>query len=633
MFCLHCGAENDDDSLFCTQCGARFNVEQDDAVGENASLADAATNVEEHQTISNINSAPEKIETSVINETSETNETPDINETSEINETPDINETPVINGPVNNMEDPNNNNSPQKEKDRKKIAVISTVVSLAIVLLVVWGCFLSRVTSDQRGYLTRKSILSGVIDEEYTGYVQLMDGNSIKIKDVVWACMTPDRKKIVYLSNNNCLYIMNPDASEKIRISDAYKDLGYIDDYIVLYSNDEDEFIRYSIADNSAISLEVPFGELWYRILCSENNGNVLYSDGDSVYKITSANGKERLSRVDGYCIPMHISDNGAEAVWMDVEQQDDDLEGTLYTYKDGARSKIGELDVTDDAFGSIYPLYISNATGSYAVMTCESCDELYVLNKNQDPIHVKLGDYYHSDSDVDCISTINGPIQNDNSSTFNGIYAILSEDEKYLSQASLYYIDKTGDRERVVSNIQGYSINDGYIVYLNKDDELIRGRLNGSEIENEKKIADDVDGTLTRNGTDYIYYFKDMSKSGEVACLYVVKGNGSPRKISGDCYTNYVHFSADFKTAYYFKEYDGDDNTGSLYKYDYGRNKSERISDSVRVDSLTSGYYDTEILDNDAFSYKKTISKHDYNWIFYNGKESIVQIKELEIY
>ena len=117
---------------------------------------------------------------------------------------------------------------------------------------------------------------------------------------------------------------------------------------------------------------------------------------------------------------------------------------------------------------------------------------------------------------------------------------------------------------------------------------------------------------------------------SSDVAALYVVKGGGNPKKITTEFFVRTFYPSVDGKTIYFFKDYDDDELTGTLYKYTYGQSQPVKISDSVIVKSLESGYkYDC--LSDDGFSYKRMVSKHDYNWMFYDGRESSVQVKALK--
>ena len=202
-------------------------------------------------------------------------------------------------------------------------------------------------------------------------------------------------------------------------------------------------------------------------------------------------------------------------------------------------------------------------------------------------------------------------------------------------SGLNLYHISMDGERERVLSKIQSYDIMNGYVVYLTEDDSLFYAKLNGSDISEESKIANDVEMFQTAGNGQYVYYMKDFNNKTECGSLYCYRFKGDePTKISSDALCYYdkglmcADVSADGETIYYYTDGEILDNIvhATLMMWDCRTGSTSRIATEVIPLTVTSML--NNVVNPDDFTFLKYDSVGDdetvyLNWMHFDGEKA----------
>ena len=156
------------------------------------------------------------------------------------------------------------------------------------------------------------------------------------------------------------------------------------------------------------------------------------------------------------------------------------------------------------------------------------------------------------------------------------------------------------------------------------------------AELVDEQKVANDVHTLIVADAnSDYIYFTKNYSSTDVTTDLYVydVK-DGESEKIESDIFP-YVTVGTDGLNVYFFTDVAS---TSALYGtfnvYNVKKEKITTIAGDVIVGSSTSRLLSGE-MDPKYIWYERyqnsTDTSYEYNVCFYNGKESISVVKNLE--
>lgn len=570
MICGYCGAENEDGSMFCAVCGKKIGEE--------------AVSHEEVAAEHIIDKLPEP-------EQLEENE-------------------PAV------------PSEEKKEPKKIKLPVIICAVAVVCILLAVFLVNKAGIgISIGKSGKSVNTPLWACIDSQDTAYIQFANGNHIKIDDVKEAAVTPDRKWVVVLDTTDELYITDPGVENKTRIAEKVKRFN-IHDNVISYSTEEEWYI-YRYAANETIRLSKEEISASY---VSAKGGNFLYGGDDSVYILTKTMKEpEKIGKYDTGWKPLYISDDGSIAYWAVIQEDDysgDENTYEIYSYMGGERNKVCTFDA------SFYPNLMFNESGSYGILALHDKESLFIIDKKGTAMKVGFGNplnLYRGNIYTDKIS-----FYDDRSSSFPGMYfAVRANDDK---TSNLYYVDKNGEREKVISGISDdWCIHDGYLYYV-IDDELRYARLDRAVLKNDERITSDIDKWLIGND-GYIYFIKDYDedKNGyEFGTVYVTKSGKEAVKISSDVWLKDFYSSDDGKTLYFYKDPNKNHDSATLYKYSYGKSAPERISDSVLLSGLSDGTGGS--LDS-TFTYYRQIDEQDYQWMYYDGKNSIKMVEGLRFY
>lgn len=536
------------------------------------------------------------------------------------------NDSMSSNDGINNGIQPTmDNDSKPKGKKGVVIGIVAAVILVAcgtiFFLLFAGGNYTETKAREQN------VILSVLCDNDGVGYVPLMNGDVVKIDDNVFSgALSPDRKRIIYLTKGKELYLMNSDKTDKKLISDKTVRIVDFNNFACVYSESGEEYCYYTFAGNESVSI----GRVDdYKL--SKNNANLVFAIDGGVYEIIGTGEKEKLGNYKDTCEILLISDDGKTVFWNDGTS----YEHEIYVYTNGEKSKVGTINPSDK-YGT-YGKFNSNQT--YAVISNLSAEELYVVNKNEEPIKIKIGNKLDSSS----FYTAKGDIRYDSSSKFPGMYFAVSSD----SGINLYFVDERGEKEKVMAGISSYIIQDGFIYYIDEDDNLRKAKLSGATMTNDEKITGDVGEIYDESHNGIIYFLKDISSNDQTGILYAYKQGDEPTKIATDValwevygyIMTYGSISTDGRTIYYFKDVEDIGDTysdkGVLYRYTYGDKESEKITDDVVVYSVDSGYFSGNI-DTKSFVYQKYSSgKTRDNLLFdiyyYDGKESKVLASDIK--
>lgn len=537
----------------------------------------------------------------------------------------------LTNDPVNKGKDNNHDlagfiesvSGKYKEKKKLKIGKGPIIAAVVIVLVLAAG-FIFRDMIFQIFNAEDNTFMYAYVDSDDTAFLPLMNGDYVKINDAKTAIFTPDRKRIVVEDIANRLYVTDPKLTDKTVVADDMKngEVKLADDTGVMYVDNGSTYMyRYSGGD----PIKLSDGYINDYLI---KDGNLLYKNDKSIYILTkSAAEREKIGGYDNECDLLNISKDGKKAYWTTEDSSEEDVYN-VYCYSNGEKVKIC-------SYSSEYsPKLIFNDSETYGILGSSGAEAFYVVDDKNDVMKVGMGNPTFINSAA--LFCEQGFIFEDKSSAFEGLYilAVGSNDA-----FNLYYIDNKGEREKVLTDVKDMCIRNGHI-YYRSDDEMRCAKLNGAVLKNDKKIASDVDNIITSYGK-YVYFSKDTYTSNngiEFLSLYAYSNGNEPVKIADEVIKE-LRFSADGKTVYYFRDPDSDfkgsNNSATLYKYTYGKNKAVKISDSVCCGKIYDGtendkYKRNEI--SDRFIYYKKIDHNDYQWMYYNGKDSILMVPQLEL-
>lgn len=443
-------------------------------------------------------------------------------------------------------------------------------------------------------------------DKNDTAHILLPDGKYITIENAKDAIVTPDRKSILVISSTGERYITDIDLKEKTVIDEKS---GYFDAYdgAAIFHNKGNSFL-YRYDPRSLIKLCTgDFDEF----AVSERGGNILYGYNRCVYILTKELEEPlKISGYEGGWKPLYISDDGSRVYWAENSKKEAIGAYDIYELKDGEKNRI----ITYNA--KTFPSLIPNADDSVYILGSDGTDNFIIIDKDGNTTKANMKNAVIFNEEY--IYTDKSLFGENTSSDFPGVYISANADEKDLY--NLYYVDKNGDREKVLSGLTKdwsagmpqWSINDGHILYV-MDGDLHCAKIDGTSVSDDELIAEDINILMhLRNG--FAYYLMDDEQG-----LYVYKQGSKSIKIADEMKAlSSYYYSPDGNVIYYFE----DDDT--FYKYTYGDESSVKISNSVYSAYIVDGYQDPiyRYTMNDKFTFFKEVDKKSYQWMYYNGKE-----------
>ncbi|WP_139263760.1 hypothetical protein WAA20_12320 [Butyrivibrio fibrisolvens] len=468
--------------------------------------------------------------------------------------------------------------------------------------------------------------IQGMYDDDSNAYVPLMNGDIVEIDDnVVDSYVLPDRQKIVYLTADDKIYLMNVADEDKDLICDTAAYLGIVKNEGFVYADTKGNYYRYSLEDDTSVEL----GTSYY---CPIDNFNLIYFKDNAAYILKpSSDEPEKLGNCEVDWSVLFVSNDGNTVIW--YTSDDDSID--LYMYSDGEKSKIGSYGISQE-YGYVHVDYNQTQTSIVAFPT--GADYLFLINSGNEPVKIQLSGGLVSDD----FYTSNGILVHDTSDKIDGLYCVVNDN----NGKSICYITDDGEHEEVVSGVNQFATYEGYLYYTDDNDNLRQAKLDKAELKDEEKIAGDVGIMHDDCINGYVYYAKDVSRNDKNGNLYVYKNSSEPQKIASDVSLSfYVNgdgdikgsLSTDGKTIYYYKNISSIDDTyncGSLCKYTYGDEDSITISDDVMLNYERSSCF-MRYIKNDLIIYLKYDSVENgvfyMDWYFYDGKDSERMAKRLK--
>lgn len=517
-------------------------------------------------------------------------------------------------------EEPAANFAPQPPKRKRWPLIAGLAAGVVVVLAVVIVLIVSL--SGKGGAEVRKSVINARISDDGTAYIPLMDGTCVTIgDDVKSAALTADRTHIVVLLTDGTLYVTDPQLSEKTTIADEAAKFSNIRDDGFFYEDEEECSYRVLFQDGEPLELghDVAF-------IVADNTCSVLYAtdDGDIFSLAAGSDERGRVGTFDKSTSMEGISDDGQICVWVNSDGE----ERTIYFHDGQDRITLGTVTCK---YNYTYVTFTEDQ--QMATVVNSYCDTMWILNRDQEPVKVKLG----AEPDVSTVYTSKGYLSRSTAQQAQYLYMLTEAD----NGANVYCITPDGDRERVLSRVLSMSTAGDHIFYLDTDNNLRCGKLEGASITEETKLAGDVDMFEVSSNGAYVYYIKGVDEDNDTGSMYCAKlGTEGSEKIDSDVYCYYfsaslafmqIDISTDGATVYYGTDPEkvGDTSTRqcTMMMWSYGSEDPVRIASDALISSTNSGYSTGEVNPDALIYLKVSYSNPDKdifgNWMFYNGKES----------
>ncbi len=609
MFCIHCGKQLSDDARFCSACGAPVIGAVEPDASDNASFVTENANVEANEPVDQ-----------------QTTETQDDQDSAWI--------------PFDSQE------VVEPPKKKKRLGLILGI-TIPAVLLTIAAVVIAIFMFSSTAYL-EPSLISAYVSENGTAYVCYNDGQCVEIGDGIKnAYMTPNRQYIVVETKKGRLYVTDAKLSKEVellKINGESEEIIYacFDTGVFYYKADEEDeevtFYFYSFESKNGDSVKIMSGKRsdyqdmgFSNVTYSRDSAAFAYALNGRIYVYVA--GDEEARKIANYDTNTSISfvgvaKDGKTVAWM---QNESDGSNILKLYDGVSASTVTTIDKDEEL---IYPSMCFSADGALWTMTCR--DTLYYRQGEGKMKKVSLPE--------DVSSSIY---------TSNGYHLLLDTQAAkatglYVSTAdNVYFVNlKEATRSKLVSGAEnGWGVLGDTLFFTNEDDVLYAASVNAQKgtIGEKNKVTSDVDRIAYAQGQDnYVYYLKnvdyDEDKLEGDLYVYDVKANESVR-IESNVYPS-LEVSTDGKTVYYFEDV-SEANTenssvtyGTLKSYSSTKEKIAKIADDVIVYSVTSNFMTGE-LDPSSMWFKvyENAKKDTYQYTvsYYNGKEAIAKIVEME--
>ena len=477
-----------------------------------------------------------------------------------------------------------------------------------------------------------KATIAFVVDES-TSYVLCDSGSTLKIPNASAASVSPDRKHLVYITDDGDLYCVDfknekTDLSAATRVTDGVASIIIVKNAGFCFKGDDQSLNRVMFSD-----LEVDDIAASYERIAYTDNLDLFYSGKGKVYFLPNdADDAESIGSYKGKPEFLGVSRNGKFVCWLDHDGSAD----TVYYFDGNDTEKIHEF--SSASYSST--LYYSNFNQDYAVVFSYKDSVAYVKTPNSDFTRVNIGKtpYFGTFTDM-------GDIRIDTRKEIGGFYVKAGDYGDY----SVYWLSPDGEKEKIVSGVLDFTVADGNLYYITKDKDLYQTKAEGAKTAEGEKLAGDVFALTSSGESGYVFYvrdaeqLKDMSTNGTGTLYCFRAGDKEPTKIANDVLIHYysslnsydtVLTLADHgKSVLYFRDPEEHDYMafGTLYLYKVGDSEPKRIAQEVSTYSI-SGMKNN--IYSDAFFFARYIDEdytddYIYDYYFFNGKETVSIAKE----
>ncbi|BBF44033.1 hypothetical protein lbkm_2721 [Lachnospiraceae bacterium KM106-2] len=570
-----------------------------------------------------------------------------------------------------------------------KKKVIAVIGGIAVILLV---AIIIKFTKTDHKIVLDRDTSKVMIDEDGNGHFVLENGKPIEIKgEFSKGMITSDRKHVILLDKDGTLFAYDADGENKDTIYDEITDIDRVTNEGIIFSNkivkgDTFEEILQAIVDewvddngktttyaivkyvyNKQYSYESTYNAkkmyqalmnkeyettkeiTSYRYLFSNqkttelgegkthiatNSLSVIVSTEEGIYVLKENEEKpvKVIEKNEKALYAVGVSDSGNSFVW--GEETDDGIQLKAKIYgEDTNLYKIQTADLTKNSYTGEYDkLAYSHVRevndGKDFLFLASNSDQILLKKKGKEAEYVKFSGTVKGFYSKDCNS-----FDSENEVEIDDFYVVIAEED---SSSTLYHIGKSGDKEKLLSNIDKLNaLKAGRIYYIDMDKNLMVGTLTEKEVADPVKISKEVTKAFLAPQGDYIYYLKNYDTTTYEGSLYVAECDNKKKEYEGEKIAsdvNEVYLTADGETVYYIKDTEKTDailtRTGQLYSKAMKREPEKITSD---VSGLLSPYMCDYVV-GERFTFKKVTEVKDYKAIsdykYFNGNdaESIAQ-------
>lgn len=504
----------------------------------------------------------------------------------------------------------------------KKLLLIlipaAVVIAAGIALFLILGKGL--LAGGGEDYLGMRRAIRAYIDEDENAYLPYSDGSCMKIEDpdgIEDAYLTPDGKHAVVLTREGELYLTDRKQAKKetlkknVALVSMYTDLGFF------FQTDDGKYYRYSFREGSAVKLADK--EDGYRDYLAEDGIGQLYVWDNKLYRFPAgAQEPEKVASSENEIVPIYLSDDGKTVIWA---EETDTEEYTVMLLEGETKSKLGKL--RGEYCNPSITLSKDRKLG--VIRNRYPADSILIWQKGREAARVKINAERMS------IFTAYGPMLNVSASSLEGFYAYADTND---GKNILYYVTLDGEKEKLLSGVQAWTVSGGWILWTDREGVLHGGKLKGAEITEERELDEDVDQLVPSGRGKYFYYLKDVSDEAGTLCGYRA-GDKAPVRIDSEVNDQWPYslkISTGGDTVYYVKdaeeyEYSADEYSGTLVSWTWGGER-KKIADDVYLCTGTNAcksnmwYYLYYYVDPRSIWFMTDVEEEYGDLYFWNGKE-----------
>lgn len=428
--------------------------------------------------------------------------------------------------------------------------ILCGVIALAIFLGIILMVF--NVRGDQR-QTAQIEMLCGKNKSIFLYNGERLDGS---VGDDVEYCVTSADGSAAYaIGDDGKIYAISKNGVEKIGKDAESAVIAPKGNYIFYVDSDNDGFL-YNVKKNKSekVSSDVEiltavFSPDGKTLVFNRLGGGMYLYDGGDCEKIDSgvacaavSDRAKRLYAVSYLAEPdAPEKPNASDYEDYDAYKEAFDAYSELYEAYEKALEKYEEYLDREDISLYYYPaakadkrteltdelLYGAEFNGNVSqVIFRESDGRTYFCEKDSEPERISKESVFPcSYGDMSYYCGINAGEIIDRDSLLN---------MNYRSEDALWYVDKSGEAEKIDSGIASYtsfrlSDNGKKLCYVNEDGKLYLTDAKGGDSD---RIAKDVNSFIAENSLKAFYV---LDKDGD---LYYIKKNGDKEKIDSDVYT-----------------------------------------------------------------------------------------------
>ena len=433
------------------------------------------------------------------------------------------------------------------------------------------------------------------------------DGQSIPLDiekdDLRYAVLTPDEKHIIVMMDGGQLYITGPNMKEKNIICENADYFYYVRDEGFVYSDSEDQYYR--VLFNKSEPL--PLGKNINSLFCADKALDLLYHTDDHVFTLTASQKDpvsifESESDNDLSCIA--LTENAESGAWIENKSKLHILDH-------------GEVETIESARSIKYPIAFRSKDNKMLYIFDLDLSTIWIKESGKETVEARL-----PDSLTSIPYTLSGYFTQTNASAVKDLY--VSADN-----SNVYCISPSGDREKVLSDVERFMITDGKIIYLTNENDLYIADLKHFQVTNQEKISTEIVNFSMIPGSKYLFYIKGQGNSDQNLYCYNIKNQKSQRVASA--VDHYLNVTDDGKTVLFFRDTESVPDSykvyGTLLKWTVGDKEAEAIATEVVTDTLED-YTVSDYFKSDSiyfYKYLDSLEKNSYeaDFMFFDGKKA----------